>query len=195
MALQTSGPKVCDESWTTGKYCSGKGSGALLSMLRLQYGCPGFTPSISKLLYATSFLVSTPSRYEVVDYMATHAVESGKIFALNLSSAEMIKVSQIRHRILSLLPKTVCPMQIQIFLTGILFALLQSLLFSNEIEARTLAQSFRQGIGESDISAIEAATEIAMRLRPGGTAVLAIPFLCSLIPIFCVLKGNHARQK
>jgi len=110
----------------------------------------------AQLLYATSFLVSTPSRYEAVDYMATRALETGKLFALNLSSAGMIEIPDIRKRIVTLLPRT-------------------DLLFSNESEATTLVSCLRkekERANASKISAREAAEEIALLLKPGGTVAI-----------------------
>ena len=109
------------------------------------------TPLPCPSQYAAAFVLSTPERAEAVDALAHAATEGQGLFALNLSSARLMRSSQeVVAEVGKLLP-----------FTSLLFCNL------NELEAFCAARHRLTGRRQR-----EAATDIAGRLAPGGLLVV-----------------------
>ena len=103
----------------------------------------------AQVIYATSFLLSTPERRDAVWGMSEIALaDSDKQFALNLSSSGFLRVDAHRKSVLSLLPRT-------------------DLVFGNIEEAEALVGA-RSG-DESDDTVVK---RLASRLARGGRAIV-----------------------
>lgn len=109
------------------------------------------TPSSHPFQYAAAFVLSTPERAEAVDALARAAAEAEGLFALNLSSARLMRSSEkVVAEVGKLLPLT-------------------SLLFCNEGELEAFCAARHRLTGQSQR---ESAAEIAGRLAPGGLLVV-----------------------
>mmetsp|Transcript_8309 Transcript_8309/g.11778 ORF Transcript_8309/g.11778 Transcript_8309/m.11778 type:complete len:377 (-) Transcript_8309:148-1278(-) len=105
----------------------------------------------AKIVYCTSFLVTTPPRYSAVMYMAQKTKDTDVLFALNLSSATLLANSAIRDRMLSLLPYA-------------------DLVFANEAEALAFVSASKPTeYHASAPEVLDAVESIAKRLQPGST--------------------------
>jgi sugar/nucleoside kinase (ribokinase family) len=107
----------------------------------------------SQVLYATSFVLSTPQRAQCANLMAVEAERrrGGAAFALNLSSAGMLP--RVLPQVLALLPRT-------------------KFLFGNSDELRALGQLLGWNDGTATDDDASRACSLAKLLAPGGVAVI-----------------------
>jgi sugar/nucleoside kinase (ribokinase family) len=107
----------------------------------------------ARVLYATSFVLSTPQRAQCANLMAAEAERrrGGAAFALNLSSAGMLP--RVLPQVLALLPRT-------------------NYLFGNSDELRALGQLLGWNDGTATDDDASRAYSLAKLLAPGGVAVI-----------------------